>query len=175
MAAFIALLLMGVVAFPASAQLAAGATPAGRFYSGAAGFEGFVHLDWQPAFLEGSVPGLAFSVGGGYSYLSSDGMTTNGAVVAAGAGYYFPLGYLEFYARPGVLAGVQYSSFSGVDANSETPFMLAPEAEVGYAWPSGLRASLYGAFRMLFYQSDAAEGNERSLTLGPRISFAFGG
>ena len=166
---------MGVGAFPASAELTTGATPAGRFYSGAAGFEGFVHFDWQPAFLEDSVPGLAFSLGGGYAYLSSEGVTTNGAVVAAGVSYVFPLGYLEFYARPAVLAGVQHSSFSGVDADSETPFMLAPEAEVGYAWPSGLRAGLYAAFRVLFYQSEAAEGSERSLTLGPRISFAFGG
>jgi hypothetical protein len=131
-------------------------------------------VDWQPGFLADSVPGLAASAMGGYARLSDSGITTNAAIFAAGVGYYLPIGTIGIYARPSVAAGMQYASFSGTDADAETAFLFAPEAELGFKWPSGLSAGVYMAFRIVSYTASEAEGTERSMAAGPRVSFTFG-
>lgn len=159
---------------PLCAEVTTGITPAARLYDGAAGFEATAHVDWQPGFLADSVPGLAFSALGGYTRFSANDVTTDAAVAAGGVGYYLPIGTLGIYVRPSVVAGIQHASFSGTDADAETAFLATPEAELGFRWPSGLSAGVYMAFRIVSYTSDAAEGTERSLAVGPRVSFTFG-
>lgn len=157
------------------AQVTVGVAPAAGFYTGAVGFESIVGVEWEPPFLSTAVPGLAVAAGVGYSFVSQADIDTNGFAVGGGAAYtFFPL-VEGLYAKPALLAGVQYSVFSGADADPQTPFLLLPSAEVGYAWPSGLRIGLYGGFKMLFYSGPGGSANERSFLLGPRGSFSFGG
>ena len=177
----ITVLLIGGALSPLLGQVTAGVTPAAGLYSDgvdlqtvSAGFESLASVDWEPGFLAEAVPGLALSGAVGYSFVSQDGIQTNGIIAGAGASYTIPLGILQFYAKPGLLGGIQYSIFSGTDAGPETPFLLLPSVEAGYRWPSGLRVGVYAAFKLLFYDAGGGSENERSFTLGPKASFSFG-
>ena len=163
-------LILLAVAAAAPADVTLGVTPSVGLYTGVVGFEGIVNVDWEPGFLEVSLPNLALAGGVGYSYLSQERTTTNGISAALGAAYTVRPGMLELYLKPGVLGGVQFSSFSIDGADPEFPLLLLPYAEIGYAWPFGLTTGIYAALKVLFY-----EENERSLTLGARVGYSFGG
>ena len=150
----------------ATAQLAVGVTPAAGLYSGAAGFEGHLHLDWQPDFLPAVLDGTALAAMMGISTISGSEIDTLGFMVAVGVLYEYSPGPVDL--RPGLYAGVQYSTFDGVDAEDEIPFLLQPHIEAAYQFPFGLSAGLYLGYKALFY--DEFEG---SITLGPRVRYRF--
>lgn len=167
-----ALLLMTAWALPpVDAQVAVGATPAVGIYAGATGFEGAVHVDWEPPFLSETIPGLLISGITGVSTVSAeneDGQTVNtvGLLAAAGLHYEIIMGRIEL--RPGVYGGVQLSTFDGIEADNQLAALISPHAAVAYPVFPNITAGLYVASKLVFYES-----LEASLTIGPRIRYRF--
>ncbi|MFW5695543.1 MAG: hypothetical protein ACOCYB_10270 [Alkalispirochaeta sp.] len=167
-----ALFLLAAAALPpVEAQVAVGATPAVGIYTGATGFEGAVHADWEPPFLSESIPGLLISGIAGVSTVSTeneDGQNVNtvGFLIAAGLHYEIVVGRVEF--RPGVYGGVQLSTFGGIEADNQIAALISPHGEVAYSVLPNITAGVYVASKLLFYES-----LEASVTIGPRIRYTF--
>ncbi len=161
-----------VVAVPAHPQ-SIGIRPGVAAYAEQVGFEMMVEGRFRVPLFERGPGSLTASALLGYSRASVDTARKDGFMVAAATGYEIPLGAAGLAVAPGFAAGVEFSQFTEAQTENEVAPMLFPYAEVVYRFDFGLAVGLQTGLKMLFYGGETG-GSERSLVLGPVISYAFG-